>query len=204
MASKPGGYSGGSRGPMGSHTGPGSAGGTGFDRPDKGFSGGMQGATARRTAVQSPGYDASMGNLMGLGKSVAGFLGGPVGSAASMIGGYGPSYSGYTGHVNTPGSYDPKGGPQMQGGGAGGSLGLERYLLTGGYGGANRALYTPGMGGAPQMFMPKPAAQVNPAAAPGAALPQQSFAPGMFMNTGGKYGSSAYRPGYSFFGPGGV
>jgi len=195
MASKPGGYSGGDRGPMGSHTGPGSASGRGFDRPDKGFSRGMQGATARRSPVQSPGYDGSMGNLMDLGKSIAGFFGGPVGSAASMIGGYGPSYSGYTGHVNTPGSYDPKGGPQMNGGGGVSDLALQRHLLTGGYGGGNRAFYTPGMG-APRMFMPQP----KPAQPQALAAPQfqQSFAPGMFMGTGGKYGASTFRPGYNF------
>lgn len=189
----------GGRDPNAGRSGP-IGGGTG----NGGFSGGMFGATARRTPVQSPSYEASLGNLAKMAGTMmpgAGLVQGAMGLATGQ---FGPSYSGYTGHVNTPGSYDPKGGPQMQGGGGELPLAVQRMLLTGGYGGANRALYTPGMGGAPQMFMPQPAAQANPAAAPSAALPQQSFAPGMFMNTGGKYGSSAYRPGYSFLTPGSI
>lgn len=107
MASKPGGYSGGDRGPMGSHTGPNSASGTGFSKADGGFSKGMQGATARRTSAPARSYEGSLHNFGQLAKEVVGFMGGPVTTAAKAIAGYGPSYQGYTGHVNTPGFADP-------------------------------------------------------------------------------------------------
>lgn len=164
-----------------------------------GFSTGMFGATARRTPVQSPSYEASLGNLAKLASRAIPGAGMVLGAGLDITGAR-PGFTGYQGQVNTPGSYDPKGGPQMQGGGGDMSLALQRYLLTAGAGGQNRALYTPGMGGGPQMFMPQQ--QAAPAAAPQAALKPQGFAPGMFMNTGGKYGGSAFRPGYNFLQPG--
>lgn len=50
---------------------------------------------------------------------------------------------------------------------------------------------------AQQMFMPQQAA-----APPPVVLRPPTSVSGMFMNTGGEYGAGAYRPGYSFFGPG--
>lgn len=169
----------GGRDPNAGRAGP-VGGGTG----NGGFSGGMFGATARRTPVSSPSYDASLSNLAKMAGTLmpgAGLVQGAMGLATGQ---FGPSYSGYGGQVNTPGSYDPKGGPQQ-------AMFMQQPVTYG-----RSPLNTP------QMFMPQQQ-QAAPAAAPAQQMaPKQLFAPGMFMNTGGKYGGSAFRPGYSFLTPG--
>ena len=195
MASKPGGYSGGDRGPMGSHTGAGSASGRGFDRPDKGFSRGMQGATARRSPVQSPSYEASLGNLATLAsRSMPGA--GMVLGAGLDIAGARPGFTGYQGHVNTPGSYDPKGGPQMNGGGGVSDLALQRHLLTSGYGGGNRAFYTPGMA-SPGLLRAAPQAPQPPQIAP-QQITAQTYSP-KALSTPGLLAYGVKQPGYGYF-----
>lgn len=83
--------------------------------PIGGFPSGMAGALARRTPVTSPSYEASLGNLAKLAsRSIPGA--GMVLGAGLDIAGARPGFTGYQGQVNTPGSYDPKGGPEMQAG----------------------------------------------------------------------------------------
>jgi hypothetical protein len=102
-----------------------------------------------------------------------------------MTGQFGPSYSGYQGQVNTPGFADPTNRAlQVPDGG-------QPMTRTQGAG-----LYRGAVNMRQQMFMPKPAA------APIQAGPQfqQSLAPSQMFSTGGQYGASAFRPGYSFWG----
>lgn len=154
-----------------------------------GFSTGMFGATARRAPVQSPSYEASLSNLAKMAGTLAPGAGIAQGIKGIATGQWGPSYSGYQGQVNTPGSYDNKG-MEMQGGGGGQmDLATQRMLLTRGYGAQHMLPQQQPQ----QMFMPQ-----QQAPAPQMAAPKQAFAPGMFMNTGGKYGASAFRPGYTF------
>lgn len=83
--------------------------GTGANNGGGGFVSGMTGATARRTPVTSPSYEASLGNLAKLAsRSIPGA--GMVLGAGLDIAGARPGFTGYQGQVNTPGSYDPKGG----------------------------------------------------------------------------------------------
>lgn len=71
-------------------------------------------------------------------------------------------------------------------------IGFGNHNIRGG-GGAGNAMTRPPQVNAPQMFMP----QAQPAR-PSLPTPRFASAPGMFMNTGGKYGAGVFRPGYNF------
>lgn len=155
-----------------------------------GFSTGMFGATARRAPVQSPSYEASLSNLAKMAGTLAPGAGIVQGIKGIATGQWGPSYSGYQGQVNTPGSYDPTNRAFGQDASPAASLAIQRMLLTRGSGAQHMLPQQQPQ----QMFMPQQQApQPQQMAAP-----KQAFAPGMFMNTGGKYGASAFRPGYTF------
>lgn len=73
--------------------------------PPAGFSGGMGGLNARRTANPTPSYDMSLHNMRALAGLMPGV--GMAPSVAAMGMGFGPQFQGSRGIVNGPGDYDP-------------------------------------------------------------------------------------------------
>lgn len=162
----------------------------------------------RRTPYSSPSYPATLENL---GKLFSRSIPGPgmIAGAAMDITGVRPGYSGYQGQVSTPGFADPTNralqanGPMGYGGAAAQMFNpiQQNAVLRGGmYQGGTNALKFAKMNGqvGGQMFMPQQPQQQAPAA------PVQQFnqqwAPSQMFSTGGQFGGSVFRPGYSFLG----
>ncbi len=188
--------------------------GGGHSNTGGGFSKGMQGATARRTAYSSPSYDATLGNLARMAGTLAPG-GGVISGINGMLGGnFGPGaggYTGYGGQVSTPGFNDGpnralgQNGPMGYGGNPAAQMfnPLQQKLVgrAGMYQGGTNAIKLAQMNGqisGGQMFMPPKQAPQAPYQAP----TPQGFQPGQTLSTGGQYGISQFRPGYNFFGPG--
>ncbi len=195
------------RGEVGAARGNAGYGGGGHPSGGGGFSKGMGGALARRSAVSSPSYEASLGNIARMGMSLAPGGGLISGVGAALSGNFGPGSGGYTGYggmVGTPGSYDSTNralqGQGMQGGGGYGQnlfnpIQYNAVVRGGMYqgGGNQQKLAQLGQG---QMFMPQP--QQAPQAPQMPVQQPMASQPGKMLSTGGQYGISQFRPGYDF------
>lgn len=168
-----------SRGGFGDRTGGGMSGNARDGRDGMGNRGGSdrfsgaQFSQPRRTAVQSPAYDATLGNLAKLAsRSIPGA--GMVLGAGLDIAGLRPGFTGYQGQVSTPGSYDPTNRAFQS---------PDQSMQQPGY----AQLQAPGLLGAPR-----------PPAAPQQMIQGQDQI-GKYLSTPGLLAYGANTPGYRYF-----